>query len=53
MDSLLWALVVAEFNTMNERVQEHFIAVRSEVSKILRKLVVDMPDPPEDSGDDD
>jgi hypothetical protein len=45
MDSLLWALCVAEFSTLNEKTLNHFEELRFELSRILRKLVADLPDP--------
>jgi hypothetical protein len=52
MDSLLWALSEAELATINERTKGHFEDLRFEVSRILRKLVEDLPDPDfENNGD--
>ena len=45
MDSLLWALVEAEFGTINESTKTHFEELRFEVSRLLRRLVEDLPDP--------
>jgi hypothetical protein len=45
MDSLLWALAEAELTTVNEKTKNHFEDMRFEVSRILRKLVEDLPDP--------
>lgn len=45
MDSLLWALSVAELSTINENTLNHFEELRFELSRILRKLVADLPDP--------
>lgn len=45
MDSLLWALSEAELATVNERTRGHFEELRFEVSRILRHLVEDLPDP--------
>jgi len=45
IDSLLWALVEAELGTVNEATRNHFLDLRFEVSRLLRKLVVDFPDP--------
>jgi len=45
LDSLLWALTEAEMETINEQNQRYFIELRYAVSKILRTLVKDMPDP--------
>ena len=51
MDSLLWALCLAEMGTINEATKRHFSETRFEVSRLLRRLVDDMPEPEE--GDDD
>jgi hypothetical protein len=51
MDSLLWALVEAELGATAEGTQKHFRELRYEVSRILRALVEDMPEP--DLGDDE
>lgn len=48
LDSLLWALCVAELGTINEQTRKYFDELRYEVSKILRSLVDDMPEPPSD-----
>ena len=45
MDSLLWALCAAEMNALSPKTQEHFEELRFEVSRLLRKLVADLPDP--------
>ncbi len=45
MDSLLWGLCVAELNTGNDRTAEHFKEMRFEVSRLLRGLVEDLPEP--------
>ena len=45
MDSLLWALVEAELGTINDVAKEHFENLKIEVSRLLRKLVKDLPDP--------
>lgn len=45
MDSLLWALAEAEMSTINDEVQEHYEDMRLTVSRILKKLVHDLPDP--------
>ena len=47
MDALLWALAIAELRTVNESTREHFDQLRFEVSRILRKLVESLPEPPE------
>lgn len=49
MDALLWALAEAEHGTYNEETKEYYEEMRVMVSKILRKLIVDLPEPePED-----
>jgi hypothetical protein len=45
MDSLLWAMIEAELGTINEATKTHFEELRFEVSRLLRKLVEDLPDP--------
>jgi hypothetical protein len=45
LDSLLWALCIAELKTTNEATIEHFRDMRYEVSKILRTLVENLPEP--------
>ena len=45
MDSLLWALCVAELSTISDTTAKHFEEMRFEVSRILRKLVEDLPEP--------
>lgn len=45
MDSLLWALCAAELGTINEASKRHFNDLRFEVSRLLRALVADMPEP--------
>lgn len=45
MDSLLWALIEAELGTINEATKTHFEELRFEVSRLLRKLVEDLPEP--------
>lgn len=45
LDSLLWALSEAEMETINEQNQRYFIEMRYQLSKILRILVRDLPDP--------
>lgn len=45
MDSLLWAICEAELGTINEATKKHFQELRFEVSKLLRTLVEDLPDP--------
>ena len=45
MDSLLWALAEAELSTFNAETREQFEEMRFMVSKCLRRLVADLPDP--------
>lgn len=52
VDSLLWALAEAELGTINESTRNYFEDLRFEVSRILKKLVEDMPEPDMDGNDD-
>lgn len=45
MDSLLWALSEAELSTYNNDTKEQYEDMRVQVSRILNKLVNDLPDP--------
>jgi len=45
MDSLLWALCVAELGTVSPATQQHFGDLRYEVGRILRRLVDSLPEP--------
>jgi len=45
MDSLLWALSEAELGTVNQYTKQHFSELRFEVSRLLRRLVEDLPEP--------
>lgn len=45
MDALLWALAEAEHATVNEETLEHYEDLRLQVSRILSKLVADLPEP--------
>ena len=45
MDSLLWAICEAELGTMNTETKKHFNLLRYEISRILRELVEDLPEP--------
>lgn len=49
LDSLIWALGSAELGTVSETTQKHFNEMRYEVSRILRALVADLPDPEDDN----
>lgn len=45
LDSLLWAMAEAEFSTFNDETKEQYEDMRFLVSKFLRRLVADLPDP--------
>lgn len=45
MDSLLWALAVAELTAMRDTTADHFKDLRYEMSRILEKLVETLPEP--------
>ena len=45
MDSLLWALAIAELTAYHDETAEHFKDMRFELSRILSKLVEGLPDP--------
>lgn len=45
MDALLWAISVAELNYISESNKSIFGELRYEISRNLRKLVEDLPDP--------
>ena len=45
MDALLWALAETELETYNEEIKELFEDIRYRVSRALKKLVNDLPDP--------
>lgn len=45
LDSLLWALGEAELGTISDETRFHLKELRYEVSRILRRLVEDLPDP--------
>ena len=53
LDDLLWALAEAENSTCNQDTIENYEDMRYQVSKILKKLVADLPDPETDDGGDD
>ena len=53
MDSLLWALCAAELSTISDTTAKHFEEMRFEVSRLLRKLVVDLPEPEFEDNDKD
>ena len=49
MDALLWALAEAELSTFNAETKEQYEDMRILVSRCLKKLIADLPDPdPED-----
>lgn len=48
MDALLWALAEAEHKTYNEEIKEQYEEMRIAVSRILKTLVADLPDPDEE-----
>ena len=49
MDALLWALAEAELATFNSETKEQYEDMRIQVSRYLKKLIADLPDPePED-----
>lgn len=52
MDSLLWALCLAELGTINEATARYFSELRFEVSRLLRRLVDDLPDPEVEADDE-
>lgn len=45
LDSLMWALCVAELSAGTDKTVEAFTEMRREVSRILRKLVESLPEP--------
>jgi predicted nucleic acid-binding Zn-ribbon protein len=45
MDALLWALAEAELSTFNEETKEQYEDMRIHVSRCLKKLIADLPDP--------
>ncbi|MBM6995766.1 ATP-binding protein [Paenibacillus sp. DXFW5] len=45
MDSLLWAMCEAELGTINDETKHYIKELRYEVSRLLRKLVEDLPEP--------
>ncbi|PGZ77308.1 ATP-binding protein [Priestia megaterium] len=53
MDSLLWALSEAELGTISEETKYHLKELRYEVSRILRRLVEDLPEPELDDHESD
>ena len=51
IDALLWALAEAENSTVNENTQEYYEDMRTSVSRQLKKLLADLPEP--GNGDDE
>ena len=49
IDSLLWALAEAENSVVNETTEEYYVDMRTSVSRQLKKLLADLPEP----GDED
>jgi hypothetical protein len=49
LDSLLWALCAAELGCISTETRRKFEEMRFEVSRLLRQLVEDMPDAPEET----
>ena len=49
LDYLLWALTEAELSTINESTKEQYEDMRYQVSKIMKKLVEELPDSEEDN----
>lgn len=45
LDFLLWGLAEAELSTFNDDTQEQYEEMRNQVSRILKKLVKELPDP--------
>ena len=52
MDSLLWALCAAEFGTVNNATKRHFADLRFQVSRLLRTLVEELPEPSFENDDE-
>ena len=45
MDALLWALAEAELATFNDNTKEQYEDMRIQVSRYLKKLIADLPEP--------
>ena len=45
MDALLWAMAEAELSTFNQETKEQYEEMRIVVSRCLKKLIADLPDP--------
>jgi hypothetical protein len=52
MDSLMWALCAAELGTSTDSSKRHFAELRFEVSRLLRRLVDDLPEPEVEADDE-
>ena len=52
IDSLLWALCVAELSVTSDKTADSFLDMRYEVTRILRKLVESLPEPKIDEESD-
>jgi len=52
MDSLLWALGESELGATTDSTRKHFKELRFEVSRLLRELVEDLPEPDLSTEDD-
>lgn len=52
MDALLWALAESELSTFNAETKEQYEDMRIHVSRCLKKLVADLPDPDVDDGEE-
>ena len=48
MDALLWALCEAENSNVNAQTEEYYEDLRVTVSRFLKKLISDLPDPVEE-----
>lgn len=48
MDALLWALAEAELSTFNDDTKYHYEDMRIQVSRFLKRLIADLPDPDTD-----
>ena len=52
MDALLWALAEAELSTFNAETKEQYEDMRIQVSRYLKKLIADLPDPEPEDGEE-
>lgn len=52
LDFLLWSLAQAELNNVSDETSDAFAEFRVEVSRNLKKLVADLPDPPSHDSDE-